>query len=277
MIINSVTEIFFSPTNTTRKIITAISDGMNLKNREVIDITKPESRNNNINQIKGDIVLIGVPVYEEKVPEIAAEFLRKLNGNKKPAIIVGVYGNIAEGIVLNELSNIASSTNFKVVGAATFIGEHSFSSDNAKLAQNRPNRDDLIKAEKFGQDIINLMKDIADLDHIKIEIPEGKLLLMAKVAPQNSARLVTKRPDIDKSICVNCNICVKWCPVGAINEEESLEIDEKKCLRCFSCVKRCPKKARKIVYRPNFIVSRVLSMKNKIAKEPKLYLCENVD
>lgn len=271
MVINSVTEIYFSPTNTTKKVINSIADGMEPINKEIIDITKPVDRENELTAIKGDIVLIGVPVYEERVPAIIKGYLNNLNGQGKPVVIVGVYGNIAEGIVLNELNEITSNAGFKVVAAATFIGEHSFSSDKVQLAQNRPNKCDLQKAEKFGQEIIEKMQKITDLNDINLNIPEGKLLLMAKAAPENSARLVTKKPEVDKSICVNCNICVNWCPVGAI-DKETLEIDEDKCLRCFSCVKRCPKKARKIEYRPDFIVSKVLTMKNREVKEPQLYL-----
>lgn len=120
---------------------------MELDTKETIDITKPESRNSIIPVINGDIVIIGVPVYEEKVPKIAGEFLRNLNGENKPVVIVGVYGNIAEGVVLNELNDIAIDTGFKVVGAATFVGEHSFSSTKAPLAQNHPDNNDLKTAE----------------------------------------------------------------------------------------------------------------------------------
>ena len=211
-----------------------------------------------------------MPVYEERIPKILLEFLTCLNSNGKPVVIVGVYGNIGYGIVLNELNNITSNAGFKVVAAATFIGEHSFSTDKIHLAKNRPNNNDLKKAEEFGQNIIKKMQKIKDLDNVSLNIPKGTLPITAQIAPKNSARLVTKKPDVDKHLCNHCNVCVKFCPVGAI-DESTLEINEDKCLRCFSCVKRCVKKARKIIYKPDFIVSKVLKMKNKIAKEPKLY------
>ena len=115
------------------------------------------------------------------------------------------------------------------------------------------------------------MNSINDLKDISLKIPQGKLPLMVKIVPKNSARLFTKTPIADMNICTHCNICVKLCPCGAINKE-NLEINEEQCLRCFSCVKRCPKKARKIVYTPRFLVSKVLKMKNKDIKEPKIYL-----
>ncbi|OBR95503.1 MULTISPECIES: 4Fe-4S binding protein [Clostridium] len=168
MLISSVTTIYFSPTGTTKKIINSIVKGMKIINNKIIDLTLPKVREAGVPLIDGDIVLIGVPVYEEK-------------------------------------------------------------------------------------------------------ISQGKLPLMAKIVPKNSARLFTKTPFADMSKCSHCNICVKLCPMNAI-DKETLEIDEEQCLRCFCCAKRCPKKARKIIYKPRFLVSKVLTMKNRIIKEPKLYL-----
>lgn len=270
MLIKSVTEIYFSPTGTTKKIINAIAKGMGEINKEVIDITLPDVRERKLSAINGDVVLIGMPVYEERIPKMAIEFLKALNGDKKPVVIVGVYGNIGYGIVLDELNKIASDTGFKVVAAAAFIGEHSFSNDKVDLAKNRPDKNDLFKAEEFGNNIMKKLHNINDLNDIHLNIPQGKLPIMAKIAPKNSARLVTKTPVIDKNLCTNCNVCAKWCPVGAINKQ-TLEINENKCIRCFSCVKKCSKKARRIVYKPDFIVSAVLKMKNKTAKEPEMY------
>ena len=76
-----------------------------------------------------------MPVYEEKIPEIIYSFLTNLIGNKKQVVLVGVYGNIGDGIVLNELDFIAKNSGFKVVAAGSFIGEHSFSTKEIPIAE----------------------------------------------------------------------------------------------------------------------------------------------
>lgn len=271
MLINSVTAVYFSPTGTTKKIMNAIINGMGAEDNEIIDITLPQARKKEISLIKGDIVLIGVPVYEESIPKILNQFLTSLKGEGKPVVIVGVYGNIGEGIVLNELGRITSNSGFKVAAAATFIGEHSFSTKELPVAENRPDNNDLKKAEEFGQNIMKKMQKITNLNDASIMIPQGKLPLISKVLPEDSARLFTQKPDVYKSLCNHCNVCVKSCPVGAINKE-TLEINEELCLRCFSCVKRCVKKARRIIYRPKFVVANVLKMKSRVDKEPKIFL-----
>ena len=94
---------------------------------------------------------------------------------------------------------------------------------------------------------------------------------MAKILPKNSARIFTKTPFADMSICNHCGVCVKLCPMNAINKD-TLKINEDECIRCFCCVKRCPKKARKIIYKPKFLVCKILRAKNKIKKTPRIYL-----
>lgn len=271
MIINSVTSIYFSPTGTTKKIVDGIIIGMGLDKVRVVDLTLPRARKSSIGEINDDIVLIGVPVYEDKVPEILLEFLNNLKGNNKPVILVCVYGNVTDGITLNELFEITESNGFKVVGAGSFIGEHSFSSEELPVASGRPNYNDLARAEIFGVEIIEKLKGINDLSNIHLEIPSGKIHLMAKIVSKNRARMFTKQPKIDKNICSACGACACFCPVEAINKK-NLEIDEDICIRCFSCVKRCPRKARKIIYKKKLLVVNVLKFKSRIKKEVKIYL-----
>lgn len=41
--------------------------------------------------------------------------------------------------------------------------------------------------------------------------------------------------------CINCNICVEFCPTDAIYQgEEHMEIDEDKCIDCYACEIECP-------------------------------------
>ena len=47
--------------------------------------------------------------------------------------------------------------------------------------------------------------------------------------------------EIDHAKCVKCRMCVRTCPVGAIDGE--FRIDPEKCTRCNSCLDVCPKNA----------------------------------
>ncbi len=271
MIINSSTIIYFSPTGTTKKVAYAIVKGMGTTNNTPIDLTSLDVRNVLSPAINGDIVIIGVPVYEERAPEMVHNFLDSLNGNNKPVVLVAVYGNFGEGIALNELEVMAKKSRFKIVAAGLFIGEHSFSTKEVPVQEGRPNYEDLNKAEVFGKRIIDKMKKTYNLNESLIEIPKGKLPLMARILPKNSARMFTKAPLANMDICNKCGLCIKLCPMNAINKD-TMDIDQNKCIRCFCCVKKCPKKARKIVYKPKIIVSKILNIKNKKRREPQIYI-----
>ena len=50
---------------------------------------------------------------------------------------------------------------------------------------------------------------------------------------------------LEQDKCIKCKLCIKTCPVGAI--DENFVIDNDKCTRCNSCADVCPKKAIKRV------------------------------
>ncbi|MEI6124961.1 MAG: NADH-quinone oxidoreductase subunit NuoF [Pseudomonadota bacterium] len=48
--------------------------------------------------------------------------------------------------------------------------------------------------------------------------------------------------EVEQSICKKCGICLKNCPVGAIEwkKNETARILKDKCIRCMSCISNCP-------------------------------------
>lgn len=51
-------------------------------------------------------------------------------------------------------------------------------------------------------------------------------------------------PNINYNTCVNCNKCVKVCPIDAIsNIDGKVVIDKEVCLGCGVCVRNCPKRS----------------------------------
>ena len=55
----------------------------------------------------------------------------------------------------------------------------------------------------------------------------------------------THRPVMEKALCINCCICLSYCPVNAIrySEEEGCFITYDYCKGCGICATECPKKA----------------------------------
>lgn len=157
-----------------------------------------------------------------------------------------------------------------MAAAGSFIGEHSFSTKEVPVAEGRPDLQDMKVAFEFGQKIKNKLLESNWLNGVSIPVPPGRLPLIARLLPEKSAGIFTKAPSADMSLCNRCGVCVKVCPVSAI-DANTLAIDDNKCLRCFSCVRKCNKKARMIIYRKSPIVARFLANKSKVRKEPVLY------
>ena len=260
MNINSVTGLYFSPTGTTKKIIESIIAELGIINIEFIDITNIDCRNNTNRIISSDLLVIGFPVYEEHVPDQVTGYLKNVLSTTKFAVAISLYGNIGFGMSLIEINKILKEKNIKLLSTGAFIGEHSFAKKDVPLAMGRPNESDLVDSSNMAR----LIKERYNLGYILDEnrIP-GKLPLMSKILPPNSAKLFTKPPIINSN-CIKCGICIKKCPMGAIQSDYT--IDEVKCIRCFACVKFCKFEGRAINYKINFLVKHMLLNKNKIAK-----------
>jgi pyruvate ferredoxin oxidoreductase delta subunit len=55
----------------------------------------------------------------------------------------------------------------------------------------------------------------------------------------------TERPVMDKDKCIECGMCLVYCPVCSVKgtEDKKYYIDYSYCKGCGICVKECPTKA----------------------------------
>jgi hypothetical protein len=112
MDIRSVKTVFFSPTETTARIVNIVAQGIHPDIISMIDLTLPESRSQNVNQISDQFTIIGTPVYAGRIPPEAANRLRRIKGNNTPAVVVVVYGNREYEDALLELKILSLSWDF---------------------------------------------------------------------------------------------------------------------------------------------------------------------
>lgn len=236
--------VYFSPTGTTRKIVETIAQGINHSVTEIVDITKPEGRKQQLQTSKNELLLIGVPVYFGRVQTNAIEWLSTIEARNTPAVCVVVYGNREYDDALLELKDTMAKAGGLPIACAAFIGEHSFSSSETPIAAGRPDANDLSCAKSFGQKIKEKISTVPSIKHIAAITIPGKYpyIDMADSKKRlSSIDLVA----VDDS-CSQCGVCAQHCPVGAIDSENSAAIDKRKCILCNACIKVCPANARKI-------------------------------
>lgn len=276
--VSNVTALYFSPTYTTRKVVTAIAKTISENiaanasqaNYNEINITTPVQRRETPGFSNKDIVVFGVPVYIGRVPNLIRDFFASIKGNGAIGIPVAVYGNRAYDDALIELRDIMHGNGFQCIAAGAFIGEHSFS---YTLGGGRPDAQDLNIARDFGKGIASLIAE-GTLPHNPVEVPGNPYpyqFYNAKSKKNSSIDIRKVRPETDPLKCTSCGICAMLCPMGAINPANCSEVPGI-CIKCGACVKMCKSKA-KYFSDPTYLEHKEILEKNftEPRKEPEIF------
>jgi ferredoxin len=248
MEIESVKPVCFSPTGTTKAVVGAIARGCNAGNAEVLDITRPDAREQILHLSAHDLLIVGVPVYLGRIPALAAGWLRNLEAQDTPAVCVVLYGNRAYDDALLELGEILTARGCRPIAGAAFIGAHSFSMADTPTAQGRPDAHDLEQAAAFGQKIVKKLRNLSSPGTVPgIPFPGVHPYRMETCHPYQKGTPFWNVDFIAVSDeCTQCGACAKGCPAGAIDPDNSRAIDTEQCITCCACIRHCPVGARTI-------------------------------
>lgn len=225
----SLSLVYFSPTGSTRRTVTAIGAGTGLPARD-FDLTLPAARHGQYQFASDELVVLAMPVYGGRLPRISGEFFSGLQADKTPAVSVVVYGNRHYDDALMEMGRLAEEKGFITVAGGAFVGEHSFT---AKVGAGRPDTDDLHDAEDFGDRVVaRLIGTDASQAAERLKLP-GSFPYTKPIPPPRAA------PVVDDT-CIDCGSCAATCPTGAIDAEDPRLTDDALCISCCLCVKNCP-------------------------------------
>ncbi len=241
--------IVFSPTGGTEKVLDAFTK--NLPTDKMIDLTKSDYNFSKVKFSSEDMAVIAMPSFGGLAPEIALKRLREIKGNGAKCILIAVYGNRAYEDTLVQMEDTAEASGFKVIAAISAVAEHSIMH---QYATGRPNEKDQKQLEKFAEEI-----------NEKLEKKDLSKPLIPGNRPYKKAGSVGLVPKAGSS-CDECGICIKVCPVQAIDSNNPKITDKKKCISCMRCISVCPKNARKV---NKLMVSAAALAIKKACLEPK--------
>ena len=223
-----VTACYFSPTHGTRAYVRAVAEAMPGERRE-IDLTRPAERRKEVCFTEKDLVILGVPVYYGRVPEVEG-LLDGLRGENTPIVLLAVYGNRAIDDALAELADLCAARGFRVLAAGSFVAPHTFS---AKVGKGRPNGADLAAAAELARRALDKLSGAWEPP----ALPGNR--------PYRDFQKAPFYPEGDGS-CAACGACARTCPVEAIDPAAPRETDGERCIRCLACVHACPTGSRKV-------------------------------
>lgn len=215
----NLTLIYFSPTGNTERYLEGMVQNIEAP-RQTINITSadPEPRT----FTEDDFVIFGAPVHGGRIPTQASKRLNAFKGNHTPCLLVASYGNRHYDDALMELNQIALENGFVPQAAAALVGRHTF----GEVQVGRPDQNDIRGAAEF------LGKVLSNIDiNKKLNVP-GNFPYKSQVAKGRF------RPRTIEETCIKCGICVRGCPMGAIDEDFVTISDD--CISCFRCIRYCP-------------------------------------
>ena len=164
MHINQVWAAYFSGTDTTKTIVTAIAQeiaqALGVPCAE-LNFTPPQAREQHYTFAPTDLVICGTPVIAGRVPNVLLPFLTHgFTGSHALAVPVVLFGNRNYDDALMELREILEADGLRTVAGGAFVGEHSFSTI---LGAGRPDGSDLDKASAFAQAIAEKVTQLDSL------------------------------------------------------------------------------------------------------------------
>lgn len=220
--------IYFSATGTTRRIVRAVKETLPVSKTDYNLLRRPIEQDVQI--ASDNLLVVAMPVYNGRIPALAAESLKRMKGQGTPAIAIVVYGNREYDDALLEVKTMLEEQGFFVLGCGAFIARHSIFPN---VANERPDADDLAQVRMFTQQCVAKLASMASADGYTAPVVKGNIPFMP-------LKTVPMKPSSGDD-CDFCGICEKICPTQAIAiTETEITTDSNQCISCGACITVCP-------------------------------------
>lgn len=249
---------YFSPGETTKKVVTGIADSFSDYPVEMINLTDHEVREQFFDMKENDLLILGVPAYAGRIPAPVADALKKFHGINTPVVLIATYGNRAIDDTLMELKHCVTENGFIPCAAGSFVCQHTYLSS---VANGRPDEKDMAIIHEMGDKLRERLRLAVTWAFEPLDIPGTYPYTKP---PMGQFPFVVETTEY----CIYCMLCAEACPVQAISHSNPFSIDNEKCLRCGACLRICPAQAKAFSKESFQALQEKLAPLSDIRKEP---------
>ena len=230
--------LYFSATGNTKYVAQQLAEATDDCIVSLKDLMRSESYVLELSATENFGVVM--PTYWEGLPSILLDYLEKaiilLHGTSNYCYFVATYG-CDYGNILSTAKKVfqPKGVAFDSLYAARFVDNWSPYYSVKDVACNRQAEETGMRETKIiAQQVLHKEKGHS--------LPDQMLDVMATVAKANYNRIrKTKLFHLDQERCIGCGLCVRQCPLRAIEMHEGRPVWVKeKCTLCLGCFHRCP-------------------------------------
>jgi ferredoxin len=183
-------------------------------------------------------------------PYLMQKFIQNLPSQKtrKPAFVFSTFAAV-RGKTLRLLDKWVDAKGF------TAIAGHALRTPEnvpplivrGVTYEHYPNEQDLKEFNAFISELERFvnhnLKGAEGQDFKRGKMKMNPIFHLIPIWPRTQARKYMGEKFVDEALCIECGLCKKICPYGAIELDPKPVFDMKKCYGCWACYNRCPKQA----------------------------------
>ena len=250
--------IYFSQTGNTRKVAASMAGIFSGEGHNVRTISYKQAKHSDFTT--PDLLGVGAPCFESQAPSNVKAYLWDLPEIAGKAAFVFATSGGGPGRVLYDLAKPLMKKGADVIGGFLCRGTCYYPVPCLKgRFPERPDQDDLKKAEAFAASLLNHISSGAagpmpagrpgTLSH-----GAGFYQIIGAIMNDTLVRWIMPKPVADHDKCNECNWCVAECPTDSIRLDPKPVIS-KTCYRCYRCLNGCPEDALSVKWGiSNFMV-----------------------
>ncbi len=243
---------YFSGTGNSKQIAKWISEFAETKSIDcqLFDISKIDI--SQLEPLDSSAVIINIsPIHGFNYPKITLDFIRRFpSGNNKVVLMNTRAGMKIGSFVTPGLTGIAfilsslllKRKGHKIIGQIPFDMPSNWISLHPALRENAVkfiHQKNYYRAQKHAEKIFSGRKDFLALRDLIQDI----LITPVALAYYLIGRFALAKTFYASNKCDNCDVCIKQCPVKAIEKINNRPYWTFNCESCMKCMNSCPKRA----------------------------------